>query len=249
MAWRSLTVTSFVDAPAGSGLGSSSALVVALIKAFSVHVGIEFSNQNIADLACSIERDDLGLLGGRQDQFSAAFGGTNIFRFMRNLTVAEQKYLEQNVARTIELALVACFTGLSRESAHIIAEKNEKIRVHSDETLDLFFDLKTDVIAMSSALLMGNLHHIASVLNEGWARKKQLAPSVSNERIESLHAIAMEAGALGGKVSGAGGGGFMMFIVPPERRCVVIKALKDAGADASPLHLTTNGVEAWETTV
>lgn len=239
-----IRVTSYVDAPPGSGLGSSSALVVALVEAFTAMADASLGRYDIARLAWEIERLDLALPGGKQDQYAATFGGTNFIEFdVNDRVTVNPLHVAPAVLRELEASLLICFTGVSRRSEAIIAEQQR--RMAEPAALDSLHRLKADAIEMKQALLRGEIERMAAILNRSWEAKKRTARGISTDLIESLREAAFAAGAIGGKVSGAGGGGFMMFIVPPDRRIAVARALNAAGGEASAVHLTPRGAESW----
>ncbi|HEY1412842.1 MAG TPA: hypothetical protein VGF36_11915 [Rhodopila sp.] len=244
-------VTSYVDAPPGSGLGSSSALVVALVEAFTALLAAPLGPYDVAHIAWEIERIDLGLAGGKQDQYAATFGGTNFIEFHANdRVIVNPLRVATAVLNELETSMVVCFTGVSRRSEAIIAEQQRGMTEHSGAThagdvIDSLHQLKRDAMEMKEALLRGEIPRMADILNRSWVAKKRTASGISSERIETLYDLAFSHGAIGGKVSGAGGGGFMMFIVPPGRRIGVVRALNAAGGTASGVHLTSQGAESW----
>ena len=241
-----VTVSTTVDAPPGSGLGSSSALVVALVEAFRTFLELPLGRYDVAKLAHDIERKDLGLAGGKQDQYAATFGGVNFIEFLPDdQTIVNPLRLHQNVLSEFEASLVICFTGVSRGSDAIIKEQNAGLKQSSDGTLNALHQLKADAVAMKRTMLTGDMRSMATILARSWAAKKRTAAAVTTALIEDLYEVAIASGALGGKVSGAGGGGFMMFMVPPDDRLQVINALNAGGATASPVHLTSQGSETW----
>jgi D-glycero-alpha-D-manno-heptose-7-phosphate kinase len=241
------TITTTVDAPAGSGLGSSSALVVALVDAFRTFLGVPLGQYELAHLAFEIERLDLGLPGGRQDQYSAAFGGTNFIEFLGpDRVIVNPLRISDNIRNELESSLVVCFSGESRDATAIITQQTAGLVDHSTRTIAAMDRLKADAVAMKNALLVGDVNGMASILEDSWAAKKLTAPGVSNAQIDRLCEIAFANGALAGKVSGAGGGGFLMFIVPPEDRLGLITALDAAGGGAGAAKLTDRGCETWQ---
>lgn len=243
----SATITTTVDVPAGSGLGSSSALVVAMLEALRVHLELPLGPYDVAHLAWEIERLDLALSGGKQDQYSAAFGGLNFIEFLANdQVVVNPLRLPRRIANEFESSLVACFSGSSRESSAIIDQQRSGIVGHSNRTLDALHRLKADALDMKRALLQGKVGEVAAILDRSWASKKATAAAVSNARLDEVYDIAKANGAWAGKVSGAGGGGFMMFIVAPEDRLPLIEALSAHGAAASPVKFVDIGCEAWQ---
>jgi D-glycero-alpha-D-manno-heptose-7-phosphate kinase len=204
---------------------------------------------DVAHLAFEIERVDLALAGGRQDQYAAAFGGVNFIEFLANGRVLVNPL---RVARAfvseLESSLVICFTGVSRRSDRIIAEQQRRMTEGAAGSLTSLHQLKSDASEMKQALLRGEIRHMAEILNRSWLAKKRTAEGISTGTIEQLYAVAMEHGALAGKVSGAGGGGFLMFIVPPEHRIRLIQELNQADNRATAVHFTAQGAEAWVAT-
>jgi D-glycero-alpha-D-manno-heptose-7-phosphate kinase len=241
-----ITLTSSVDAPPGSGLGSSSALVVALVEAFRAVLDAPLSQYEIAHLAYEIERVDLGLAGGKQDQYAAAFGGINFIEFLRDdRVIVNPLRVGRGPLLELEASLITCFSGISRRSDAIIGEQQKGMTGRAAKTIDNLHQLKADAVEMKIALLRGDVAAMAALLDRSWTAKKETATGVSTPEIDRLVGIAKGAGALAGKVSGAGGGGFIMFIAPPECRLDVIAALNAAGGQAEGVHLTFDGAESW----
>ena len=241
-----VTLRSSVDAPAGSGLGSSSALVVAMVEALRALLDVPLGPYELAHLAYEIERVDLGLAGGKQDQYAAAFGGINFVEFMAgDRVIVNPLRLGRAVFSELETSLVICFSGLSRSSEQIIDQQRQGMTSRNARTIEGLHQLKSDALEMKHALLRGNITRMAGVLERSWLAKKETASGVSTAEIDQLHDSALRAGALAGKVSGAGGGGFIMFLVPPELRLRVIRALNQAGGQANGVELTTSGAESW----
>ncbi len=245
-----MTLTTVVDAPMGSGLGSSSALVVALVDAFRVLLSAPLGEYDVARLAYEIERVDLKLSGGRQDQYAAAFGGVNFIEFLDNeRVIVNPLRLRRSFRNELESSLVTCFTGSSRESAHIISAQTKELTARSSKTLEAMHQLKADAVEMKRLMFNSDIGGMADLLNHSWAAKKATAQGVSNQRIDDLYDVAVKNGALGGKVSGAGGGGFMFFFVRPEMRYRLLTALRDEGGIADALTFSELGVESWQVPV
>jgi D-glycero-alpha-D-manno-heptose-7-phosphate kinase len=241
-----ITVRTSVDAPPGSGLGSSSALVVALVEAFRAMLDVPLGPYEIAHLAYEIERIDLALSGGKQDQYAAAFGGLNYIEFMANdRVIVNPLRLNRAMLNELETSLVVCFTGVSRSSEQIIERQREGMIQKTARTIENFHRLKVDAFEMKQALLRADIPRMADILKHSWDAKRETASGVSTTKIEALHDTAVRAGALAGKVSGAGGGGFMMFVVPPEKRLRLIRELNEAGGHTEGVKLTKRGVESW----
>lgn len=243
---RALTVSTTIDAPAGSGLGSSSALVVALVEAFRVALDLPLGPGDVARLAFDIERRELGLAGGRQDHYAAAFGGVNFIEFLAGeKALVSPLRVPRAYLNEFESSLVICFTGQSRRSETIIQEQIDGLRGMNAETLESMHQLKADAAAMREALLRGDMRDLAAILARSWAAKKRTAKGIATGDVERLFEVAMAQGAWGGKVSGAGGGGFLMFCTDPENRYHLIQALNAAGGQASSAKITFEGAEAW----
>ncbi len=243
-----LCLTTHVESPMGSGLGSSSALVVAMVEALRELLRAPLGEYDIARLAFDIERKDVGLNGGRQDQYSAAFGGFNFMEFAKDEHVLVNPLrIHSAYSNELEASLVLFFTGVSRESATIIENQTASIST-GGSSLEGMHQLKADAIAMKEQLLRGNIHGLAEVLTHSWEAKKKTSSAVSTPKIERIYDLALGSGAMAGKVSGAGGGGFMMFIVDPERRAEVIAKLGAEGeGQVQTCGFTDTGVTAWRT--
>lgn len=243
---KGVTVATVVDAPPGSGLGSSSALVVALCEALRTYVGVPLGLYDLARLAFEIERSRLALAGGRQDQYAAAFGGMNFIEFLPgDVVVVNPLRLDQAILNELEASLLTCFVGTSRESARIITQQTTNIEKHDPVALEALVELKQAAFDMKRAILIGDIPAVGAIMSRAWNSKKRTAPDISSSSIDKLFRVGIDAGASSGKISGAGGGGFLMFTVPPEDRREVIAALNESGGHASPVHLTSKGVETW----
>ncbi len=242
-----IRLTTFSEAPPGSGLGSSSTLVVAIIKAFVEHLNLPLGEYEIARLAYDIERVDCGLAGGRQDQYSATFGGFNFMEFYAEERVIVNPLRIKNwILTELESSLVMYFTGVSRESANIITQQRRNFESGSQASMDATFAIKREAVSMKEAILKGDFNALAESMRSGWESKKKLAQQITNPQIEETYARACAAGALAGKVSGAGGGGFMFFLVDPARRMEVIRTLQALGGQTMGCHFSKNGTEGWK---
>lgn len=241
-----LTLSTTIDVPAGSGLGASSALVVALIEAFRQALELPLGLYDVARLAFEIERADLALAGGRQDQYAAAFGGLNYIEFFAGeRVIVNPLRIRRDYLNEFESSLVIAFTGQSRRSDTIIKEQVSGLNALNAETIASMHELKRDATEMKIALLNGDIRRVADILNHSWKAKKKTAAGVSSSKVEELHQVAMNAGAWAGKVSGAGGGGFLMLMTDPENRYRLISELTASGAMASAAKITFDGAEAW----
>ncbi|WP_229678064.1 GHMP family kinase ATP-binding protein [Caldovatus sediminis] len=241
-----VSVHTAVDAPPGSGLGSSSALVVALVKAYAEFLSLPLGDYDIARLAYVIERVDLGMAGGRQDQYAAAFGGFNFIEFLPgDRVIVNPLRVHHAHSREFEGSLLVCHTGRSRISSQIIEQQTRGLTRHAEDALAAMHQIKQEAVDMKLCLLRGDIRGMARVLGSSWEAKKRTAEGVSNTEIERIYGMAMEAGAWAGKISGAGGGGFLMLLAPHERRPAIARRLLAEGLSLLPCSLTSTGAESW----
>jgi D-glycero-alpha-D-manno-heptose-7-phosphate kinase len=241
-----IELSTFCDAPVGSGLGSSSTLVVAMIRAYAELLNVPLDDYAIAYLAFKLERQECGLAGGRQDQYSATFGGFNFMEFYAaDRAVINPLRIKNWIVCELEASLLLYFTGVSRDSAKVIAEQSRNVRAGSSGALSAMHSIKHEALVMKECLLRGDFDGFVGSMREAWTSKKRSSSAVSNPHIDSIYDAAIAAGALAGKVSGAGGGGFMWFFVPTEKRMDVIRALSGFGGQVSNCHFTNNGTQAW----
>jgi D-glycero-alpha-D-manno-heptose-7-phosphate kinase len=242
----SFELSTYVDAPPGSGLGTSSTLVVAIVGAFAEWLNLPMGEYDLAHLAYEIERNDLGMAGGKQDQYAATFGGVNFMEFYKDDNVIvnplriREKYLDE-----LSHNLVLYHTATSRLSSSIIEQQTKNVMAKNVKSLEAMHKLKEQALMMKEALLKGELDKIGEILDFGWKYKKNLADGVSNPFIDDLYATAMAAGATGGKISGAGGGGFIFFYCPGNNRHHVIEALKKFGGQAKRYEFSAEGLRTW----
>lgn len=238
-------VSTLCEAPAGSGLGGSSTIVVSMLKAYDEYLGLGLSAHELATMAYKIERDDIQLAGGRQDQFSAAYGGINFMEFGAGIDVKVTPVaVSQSVVNELQASLLVIYTGQSRESANIIEDQQQ--RVKTGTSLEATHALKQEAIRMRDCLTSGDFAGIIETMRVGWENKKKLSQAVSNTTVDIIYEAAMKAGAQAGRVSGAGGGGFMMFFVPPEKRIQVINTLSYFNSTTNQIHLTPGGAISWK---
>ncbi len=242
-----LKLTTYSDVPAGSGLGSSSTLVVAMIKAYVELLNLPLGDYDIAHMAYEIERIEVGLNGGKQDQYAATFGGFNFIEFYADDRVIVNPLRIKNwIISELESCLVLYYTGVSRESAKIIEQQSKNVAQNNEKSLEAMHEIKHYSFVFKEALLKGDVISIAKNLKWAWEAKKKTAQNISNDRIDKVYDMAVTAGAWSGKISGAGGGGFMMFIVDPVRREKVIKNLRKYGGEVIGCHFTKRGTEGWK---
>ena len=235
------------DAPPGSGLGSSSTMVVTMVKAYVEALNLPLGDYEVARLAYEIERIDLGLSGGRQDHYAAAFGGFNFMEFSAGERVLVNSLrIKPWIAHELESSLLLFYTGVSRSSAAIIDQQIRNMERKAPQATEAFHVIKQEAVEMKSALLKGDLNLFVESMQLGWESKKRTAAAITNDHIEAVFERAMAAGARAGKVSGAGGGGFVMFFVDPARRPRVVRALQEMQGQVFGFHFTENGGHSWK---
>jgi D-glycero-alpha-D-manno-heptose-7-phosphate kinase len=243
---KGFRLSTFVDAPAGSGLGTSSTLVVAILGAFVEMLKLPLGDYDIAHYAFDIERNDLKLAGGRQDQYAATFGGVNFMEFYKEeKVIVNPLRIRSQYMHELENNLLLFFTSTSRESASIIKEQVKNVQGNNEKSIDAMHNLKEQAQMMKEALLKGKVDEIGAILDYGFAQKRNMAASISNSNIEAIYDAAKAAGATGGKISGAGGGGFMIFYCPGNTRYQVINALEKFGGEIKKYSFTKFGLTTW----
>ena len=243
----SVTMTTHTDAPPGSGLGSSSTLVVSMVKAFVELLNLPLGEYDIARLAYEVERVDVGLAGGRQDQYAATFGGFNFMEFHPGeRVIVNPLRIKRWIVSELEASLLLYFGGVSRESARIIDEQSANVNRKEAAAVGAMHALKAEAITLKESLLKGDFKSLVDSIEAGWEAKKRLARSISNAQIEETYRLAREAGMLAGKISGAGGGGFMMMFVDPARRMDVMRALSNTRGQVFSCHFTEIGTQGWK---
>jgi len=234
------------DAPVGSGLGASSTLVVAILSAYAEWLKLPLGEYDLAQLAYEIERVDAKLLGGRQDQYAAAFGGFNFMEFYaENRVLVNPLRVKERIVYELESTILLYYTGVSRASADVIHDQRQRVEQMDESAIAATVELKNDALLMKEALLKSNIREVARVLGRSWEAKKKIAKSISSPAIEQAYEAAMNAGAYSGRISGAGGGGFIIFMMDPVRKQEVIRALRPHGGQVLPFHFSGTGSQAW----
>ncbi|MDR0971442.1 MAG: dehydrogenase [Bacteroidales bacterium] len=241
----SLDIHTFVDAPSGSGLGTSSTLVVAVVGAFVELLKLPLGEYEIASLAYSIEREDLSLSGGKQDQYAATFGGFNFMEFTKDKVIVNPLRVKQDTLNELSRNIVLYYTQTSRDSSDIIKKQQSNVAKNNTQSIEAMHKLKEQAILMKEALLKNNLNEIGSILNIGWEYKKLMAEGISTSLFEKVYNAAMDCGALGGKISGAGGGGYIFFYCPQDTRYKVIEALSTFGGAVRRFEFIEEGLQVW----
>lgn len=243
----SFKITTYNDAPAGSGLGTSSTMVVCILKAFVEWKGLPLGDYEIAKLAYEIERKDLQLSGGKQDQYAASFGGFNYIEFMKNdIAIVNPLKIKRWVIDELEASMLLYFTGRSRSSAAIIDEQKKNTEKGNGDAVEAMHKIKQSAIDTKLALLKGDINTFANILREAWENKKKMANNITNPVIQEAMDVAIQAGAKAGKVSGAGGGGFIMFVVEPTRKKEVEQALAKLDGFVMPFNFSDGGAHGWK---
>ena len=235
-----------VDAPAGSGLGTSSTLVVAVIGAFAEMLRLPLGEYDIAHLAYEIERNELNMAGGRQDQYAATFGGVNFMEFFaEDKVIVNPLRIKQQYLFELENNLLLYYTSTSRESAKIIEKQKLNVKEKKDKSIEAMHQLKQQAQMMKEALLKGRVHEIGEILDFGFKQKREMAEGISNTLMEDIYTAAKNAGASGGKISGAGGGGFMIFYCPGNTKFPVMEALGSFGGYCKNYQFVDHGLTTW----
>ncbi|HYC40160.1 MAG TPA: dehydrogenase [Chitinophagaceae bacterium] len=246
MAKTGFRLTTHVDAAAGSGLGSSSTLVVAIIGAFTEMLRLPLGEYDMAHYAYEIERKDLGLAGGRQDQYAATFGGVNFMEFYADdKVVVNPLRVKQQYLFELENNLLLYYTSTSRDSAEIIRKQSRNVEDRKETSIEAMHQLKQQAVRMKEALLRGKLQEMGEILDFGFQQKRKMAEGISNPVMEQIYETAKEAGATGGKISGAGGGGFMIFYCPGNTKYDVINKLQRFGGQARTYQFVEHGLITW----
>jgi D-glycero-alpha-D-manno-heptose-7-phosphate kinase len=243
----SFELSTYVDAPPGSGLGSSSTLTVSIIGAFCEWLNLPLGEYDIAKLAYEIERVDLKQAGGKQDQYAATFGGFNFMEFYANdKVIVNPLRIKNKYAYELANNLVLYYTKTSRLSSVIIEEQSKNVTQEKEVSINAMHQLKNQAQQMKEALLVGNIDQVGPILDFGWQQKKQMAEGISNPEIDHIYTTALNNGATGGKISGAGGGGFMLCFAPKNNRYAVMKALTELGGEVVPYQFEKNGLRTWK---
>jgi D-glycero-alpha-D-manno-heptose-7-phosphate kinase len=242
----SFTLSTYVDAPPGSGLGTSSTLVTAILGAFSEWLKLPLGEYDLARLAYEIERIDLNMAGGKQDQYAATFGGVNFMEFYKDdKVIVNPLRIKTDILNELAYNLVLYYTGTSRVSAQIIEAQQKNVQQKKEKSIEAMHNIKKQATIMKEALLKGNLEEIGKIMDYGWQQKKQMANNITNNNIDALYNNVLNAGATGGKMSGAGGGGFMFFYCPKNTRHNVIKLLDKYDGQVKRYEFINKGLQTW----
>ena len=243
----SFRLTTGIEAPQGSGLGTSSTLVVAILGAFVEWLNLPLGLYDIAHLAYEIERVDLAMTGGKQDQYAATFGGINFLEFFpEDKVIVNPLHLKNEIRNELEFCTLLYFTDTQRQSSSIISEQVQNVKDKNTVSVEAMHNLKAQAHQMKDCLLRGELDKVGDILHFGWQNKKKMAKSVSNPLVDNIYQSALSAGAKGGKISGAGGGGFMFFYCPGNNKISVARALEKFGGKVQSFRFTDDGLCRWK---
>lgn len=240
-------LSTFVDAPAGSGLGTSSTLVVAMLGAFAEMLQLPLGEYDIAQYAYQIERKYLQWIGGRQDQYAATFGGVNFMEFQgEEKVIVNPLRMRKDHLLELENNLLLYYTATNRQSDRIIKEQADNVRQQLQEPVAAMHQLKHQAQMMKEALLKGRLDDLGEILDFGFCQKRKMASGITNPLLEEIYAAAKKAGATGGKISGAGGGGFMLFYCPGITKYAVRESLLKFGGHYRSWQFVEQGLTTWQ---
>ena len=234
------------DVPPGSGLGSSSALVVGLVTLFKHWLKLPLTDYQLAELAYRVEREEAGIKGGRQDQYAATFGGFNLIEFKREMTIVNPLRIKEEVLNELQYRIMLCYTGETRLSAGIIEEQSGSYARKEEAVVKALDETKTLAIRIKDELLLGRLRNFGLLLHEGWCAKKRFSPQITNSHIDSLYETALQIGCLGGKLLGAGGGGFLLLFCEFDKKHRVADSLQKLGGQIVDFVFDFQGVRTWE---
>jgi D-glycero-alpha-D-manno-heptose-7-phosphate kinase len=233
------------DVPPGSGLGSSSTLMVTLVGLLKEFKNLPLTNYQIAELAYTLERTELNIKGGLQDQYAATFGGFNFIEFCDNHVIVNPLRISQDTINELEHNLLLCFTGTTRVSGSIISDQTERYERSEKDTVMGLRAQKQLALELKDDLLRARLDDFGDRLNTAWEYKKKLSPKISNPTIDEIYSEARKAGALGGKIMGAGGGGFMLFYCRFDKKHKIAERLKQMGVSLSDFAFEAHGLQTW----
>ncbi len=234
------------DAPPGSGLGTSSALVVAIVGAFKQLLHLPLTSYDIAELAYHIEREEAGIKGGRQDQYAATFGGFNFIEFMGRTTIVNPLRINWDTISELEYRLMLCYTGGTRLSAGILDDQVASYVQKKETVVAALQETKALAYSMKNALLLGRLHEFGDLMHQAWACKKRLSSKITDPRIDELYELARQNGAIGGKLLGAGGGGYLLFLCEFDKWHIVAEKLESAAGKIVGFTFDLRGMQSWE---
>lgn len=239
----------YSDVPPGSGLGASAVMSVAVIGLFNELGETRMDEYQISDLAYQVERIELGITGGWQDQYAASFGGFNFIEFGDKDIIVHPLRLKERVINELESNLLLCFTGTTRNSGDVHVLNRSGTNAISDDVMEAKHRVSQVALQIKNALMRGSLDHFGRLLDQAWRLKRQFGPAITNRRVEEIYEGALRAGALGGKLLGAGYGGHFLFYCPGMKRHIVRECLERMGCQTLNFNFDLRGTRVWYSTV
>lgn len=240
----SFSLHTYSDVPSGSGLGGSSTLVVGMLKVYAEWLNLPLGEYEIAKLAYEIEREDLDIVGGAQDQYAATFGGFNFMEFYADKRVIVNPLRIRNyIVSELESRVVLYFTNITREAKDI--EEHKKGKLGDSKSLEAMHSIKQDAIDMKEALFRADFKRLGEILERSWRSKKTISEIVSNDELERIYHLAVSNGAYSGKTSGAGAGGFMFFLCEPTQKYRLCELLNKQGGYVANFSFIKEGAKSW----
>jgi len=233
------------DAPPGSGLGSSSTMAVALIGVMKHWKRVPMTDYEVAEMAYEIERKDLKIPGGKQDQYAAAFGGFNFIEFFKDATIVNPLKIERETLNELEYRCLLCYTGRTRLSGNILNTQIKNYVERKEDVVHALDETKRLALEMKKALLTSKLDDFGALMHEAWLHKRKFASGITNPQIDQLYEIARANGAIGGKLLGAGGGGYILFICKFDKKHIVAKELEKVGGVVVDFNFEFKGLQTW----
>jgi D-glycero-alpha-D-manno-heptose-7-phosphate kinase len=221
-------------------------MVVTLIGLIKHWRKLPLTNYQIAEAAYHIERIDLGIEGGLQDQYAAVFGGFNFIEIGSSAVIVNPLRIDQETINELEYHLLMCYTGKTRLSGNIIAAQVDNYLRRDEDVLSAMDELKQNAVELKNALLQNRLDDFGRLLHKAWLNKKRMAKQITNPKIEALYEIARKNGALGGKISGAGGGGYLLLYCEFDKKHIVARELEKLGGQVVPFTFESQGLQTWE---
>lgn len=230
------------DVPAGSGLGTSSAVTVTLVGLFKHWKRLSLTDYDMAELAYTIERKEAGISGGKQDQYAATFGGFNFIEFFEDKTIVNPLRIKRDTLNELQYRLMLCYTGKRRPSIGIIDDQVNGFRRKKESVVRALDETKALAISMKNALLLGGIDEFGFLLHQAWLAKKNFSDKISDPYIDEIYEVAKQNGALGGKLLGAGGGGYFLFLCQFDKWHKVAEKVEQCGAKVTKFTLELRGL-------
>ena len=237
------------DVPMGSGLGASSTMTVALVGAANSMKRSTLTDYELAEMAYHIEREEVGIKGGKQDQYAATFGGFNYIEFHKDKTVVNPLRIQPDILNELQYRLILCYTGKRRLSAGIIKDQVQRYQSGNSETVAALHTTKRLAAEAKNALLLGKIDEFGELLEQGWLAKRKFSDKMTDPDIDELYETAKNSGAIGGKLLGAGGGGYFLLLCEHDKWHKVTEAIIKMGRKKVDFAFEFNGLQTWRTHV